>query len=845
MAEGRHALVVSISDYRDKSLRKLKAPAFDGKALAKVLRDPAIGMFDLTLVSDKDAHVVEQAIERFYAGRSVDDTLLLYFSGHGIKDDAGNLYLAARNTTQHLLRSTAIPDAFLREVMKGCRARRQVLILDCCFGGAFAKGLLTKAGTRSVGVNEMFEGQGRVILTASNAMEFAFEEDEIKGEPRLSVFTRTLVRGLQSGEADVDGDGQVSVQDLYSYAHKRIALPGSSQTPTISSVGQEGEIILARVPAGATGRTASPLLPSTGAATARRQDLRPWVRIRDQAFEGSNPAVAAVTAVETFLAVQGSDMRLSPRYVYQKAKLLAGGKQEQDTGVTMEILARVLEEFGAAPEKAWPYVPGKWQMPKNQTWKTLDAQAEPYRARLIPVTAIDELPMHLAKGRPVLGSFKVHESSWYGKDTTQRGVIGKPPVSGKSVEIGTIALTIVDFDAARQVIHFAHTWGPAWGDRGFGEMPVETAQATFVGEQMWAIEARSKASFSWSPASALPGAGVPPAGQAPGEPAAPVPDETETPDAAPTRERRAGAGAARKARTGRTEAALSGKARRLVYDAKHERGDWSKEKLPAKALARREGAPSTGDRAVDATYDALGRVHAFFHEVFGRDSWDGRGAPLEAVVHYGRDFENAFWDGRRVILGDGGENLTDFYRLDVIAKECSMGFVQSETGLRYQDQSGALFQSLGLVFASMVKQFASKQTAAKANWLIGDGLVAKGRALVSLEEPGSAYDNPVLGKDPAVGHMAKYVKTASDNGGVHINCGIPNRAFVLIARELGGHSWDRAGKVWYEVVCSGKLRPGTGFAQFASRTVATAKTRFGVDVERTVRAGWAKVGIKV
>ena len=852
MADRRYALVVATSDYRDKNFRKLTTPGFDAKALAKVLRDPNVGMFKLTILVNKDAHVIEQGIERFCAGRAVDDTLLLYFSGHGVKDDAGNLYLAARNTTQPLLRSTGVSDAFLRDVMKSCRARRQVLILDCCFGGAFAKGLLAKAGGDTVGVNERFQGQGRVILTASNAMEFAFEDGGVKGETRLSVFTRTLVSGLQSGEADIDGDGQISVQDLYNYAYKRIALPGSRQTPTISAVGQEGEIILARVPEAARARKASRALMTVGTPSARRLDLRPWVRIRDQGSEGSNPAVAAVTALETVFALRGSDIRLSPRYVYQKAKQLDEQNQDADLGMNMETLIRVLQEFGAPPEEAWPYVPGKWQMPKNANWENLDEQAQPYRARLISVTAADEIPLHLAKGRPVLGSFNVHESMWYGTDTTQRGVIRKPPAKNENPLIGSIALTIVDFDETRKVIHFAHTWGPAWGNLGFGEMALDTAQAIFAGEQMWAVEARSSGPFLWSGPTPF----TPPQAQAaaplsandlvspPSQPAA-VPVKVDTAagrQSTITRSQRA----ARKERHPEPATGpMSGKPHRKVFNANYQQGDWSVAKLPAKALARTEGSAPTGDPAIDDTYDALGRVYDFFQLTFQRDSWDGKGAPLEAVVHFGRNFENAFWDGRRVVLGDGGTVMKTFCRLDIIAKECSTGLLQSETKLRYEGQSGALFQSVALVFASMVKQYVLKQTAMDANWLVGDGLIADGKALMSLEQPGTAYNNAVLGQDSQIGHMSKYRKVAFDNGGIHINCGIPNRAFVLAAKGLGGYSWEVAGRIWYAAVCGGKLGAHTTFARFATQTIAEAKKSFNASVARTIRSAWLKVGVHV
>lgn len=156
-----------------------------------------------------------------------------------------------------------------------------------------------------------------------------------------------------------------------------------------------------------------------------------------------------------------------------------------------------------------------------------------------------------------------------------------------------------------------------------------------------------------------------------------------------------------------------------------------------------------------------------------------------------------------------------------------MGLVQAETNLRYQGQPWALLQSLGYVFASMVKQYHLGQTAADANWLIGEGLFDKGQALASLEQPGTAYDNPLLGRDSQVGHMSQFLETEVDNGGVHINCGIPNRAFVIVAKLIEGYSWERAGRVWYEAVCRERLGPDTNFHEFARKTLAVSKVRFG------------------
>ena len=376
---GRNALVIATSQYRDARLRRLAAPLNDAKAFAAVLKDPEFGNFAVTTVLDKDAAVVAEAIEGFCLDRDPDDTIVIYFSGHGVTDDAGNLYLAARNTTREHLRSTGVSDGFLRDVLRTCRAQSQVLVLDCCFGGAFTKAMLAKGEADQVNIEATFGGvgSGRVIITASNARQFAFEDEGEVEALRRSVFTKTIVEGIRSGDADLDQDQQISVDDLYKFAYRQIAIPGSNQTPTITNIGLEGTIVLARAKARSV---ATPAAAVTSVGAPRVRDLRPFTRIHDSGQEGSAAAIAAVTAMETYLAAQGKRQALSARYVYQKAKELAGTPEDQDSGMQFDVLVRVLEEFGSVPESTWPYVPGKWARPKGKTMAALDALAQPYRA---------------------------------------------------------------------------------------------------------------------------------------------------------------------------------------------------------------------------------------------------------------------------------------------------------------------------------------------------------------------------------------------------------------------------------------------------------------------------------
>ncbi len=221
MTEKRIALIIASYQYEDKSLRQLIAPAHDAEALASVLEDPAIGGFDVQTLLNESSYKVRQEIETFFMDRKREDLLLLYFSGHGIKDEDGKLYFSTTDTKRKLLRATAIEANFVNDVMQRSRSRKQLLLLDCCYSGAFARGMVAKAD-KNIGTREHFQGQGRVILTASDSMQYSFEGDQVEGKGEPSVFTSSLVHGLKSGEADRDGDGRITLDELYDYVHDRV-----------------------------------------------------------------------------------------------------------------------------------------------------------------------------------------------------------------------------------------------------------------------------------------------------------------------------------------------------------------------------------------------------------------------------------------------------------------------------------------------------------------------------------------------------------------------------------------------------------------------------------------------
>ena len=273
------------------------------------------------------------------------------------------------------------------------------------------------------------------------------------------------------------------------------------------------------------------------------------------------------------------------------------------------------------------------------------------------------------------------------------------------------------------------------------------------------------------------------------------------------------------------------------------------ETLPGR-LVRTDDDPATGDRAVDEAYDSSGQVLALFADEFGRRSIDGEGTPVSITVHFGRDYDNAFWDGTQLVFGDGDGVIFDRFTrpADVLAHEFTHGVSQFTAALAYADQSGALNESVSDVFAALTTQRARGQTADRADWLIGEGLFrpgVEGRALRSMLEPGTAYDDPRIGRDPQVGHLTDYVRTTDDNGGVHINSGIPNRAFALAARDLGGPAWERVGGVWYAALTGGELPARCDFATFAGATLRTAaRVRPGdAELAEGIEAAWRAVGV--
>jgi Zn-dependent metalloprotease len=286
--------------------------------------------------------------------------------------------------------------------------------------------------------------------------------------------------------------------------------------------------------------------------------------------------------------------------------------------------------------------------------------------------------------------------------------------------------------------------------------------------------------------------------------------------------------------------------KRHVYHAGHQLI------LPG-TLVMTEERPTACDIEVKEAFDGSGAVYDFLAKVFLRHSIDNRGMRLDSTVHYGANFGNALWNGQQMVYGDGDGKLFKRFTasLEIVAHEHIHGMTEHDAGLEYRGQPGAINEHLSDVFGMLIKQWWRGVTARRSDWLIGGrgellGPAVRGVALRSMKAPGTAYDDPVLGKDPQPSHMRRYIDAPDDDGGVHINSGILNLAFCLAATALGGYAWDMAGRVWYRVA-TGMLFPKADFPYFAKATVFAAGELYGIggSVQRIIFDAWSKVGLPV
>lgn len=291
----------------------------------------------------------------------------------------------------------------------------------------------------------------------------------------------------------------------------------------------------------------------------------------------------------------------------------------------------------------------------------------------------------------------------------------------------------------------------------------------------------------------------------------------------------------------------------LQIDPSQQNANGEREVYDAKTLmvqpgekARFEGDPPNGRQEVDNAYDFTGEVRNYYKQVHGRNSIDDKGMKMISTVNYGLVFENAFWNGKQMTYGRPSPNgfMETMVLLDVAGHEITHGVTESINGLDYWGQAGSINEHLSDVFGELIQQRARNQKANDSNWIIGDGIWkvwVKGKGLRDMLNPGTAYDDPSLGKDPQPAHLRDYVKTHIDSGGVHYNSGIPNRAFALFSKDVGGYAYDKPGKIWYDAANHISRTPS--FAQFAYETIESAKRLGHSDLIPKLEKSWSEVGI--
>ncbi|MFD4393771.1 SpoIIE family protein phosphatase [Kitasatospora sp. NPDC058478] len=289
----KRALILANQHHDDERFAELPGASADAEHLHAVLSDPGIGQFEVDVLSNETARTWQKEIQRFFSTAERDDILLLHLSCHGRKDTRNRLHFIARDSEFDMLEATSVSAEFLADRMEQSRSWRTVLLLDCCYSGAFAKGMRSR-GEPDVDLSEAFQGNGRIVITSSTSLQYSYESEALsRRRDQPSVFTSAIVEGLRTGDADGDQDGYVSVDDLYRFVLRRVTEQVPDQTPTLSVISVDGQIRLARSPKADATRDAT-------SATAKIQQLLippalpniPGLRIAHRYLPGSPEELA-------------------------------------------------------------------------------------------------------------------------------------------------------------------------------------------------------------------------------------------------------------------------------------------------------------------------------------------------------------------------------------------------------------------------------------------------------------------------------------------------------------------------------------------------------------------------
>jgi len=308
------ALLVATGRYSDPQLRRLAAPAADAAGLKAVLSDPLRGDFEVTECLDAPYPTLRERIGRFFSAASPDELLLLYISGHGVKDRFGKLYFAAADTFLKDLLATGIPASFVHDAVNESRSRRVVLILDTCFSGAFPRGMQIRDGSGAINTADYFPksaGRGLAVITAADAIQYALEAggESIAGVAEPSVFSGRLIRGLVTGEADLDGDGRVTLDELFQYVATEVQGQAESQRPQLWCFGLDGTLVIAANPQPRAGQLSQEIIDLVRSPAARARLVA--VDDLESLLAGDSPSLALAAREALEQLRQDPDRRVS------------------------------------------------------------------------------------------------------------------------------------------------------------------------------------------------------------------------------------------------------------------------------------------------------------------------------------------------------------------------------------------------------------------------------------------------------------------------------------------------------------------------------------------------------
>jgi hypothetical protein len=477
----KRALIIAISHYQNERLSSLPFCENDGKAMCKILSSPSVGYKlpdNNRLIGKVDASLMRDRIIDFFNDPKIksQDTLLFYYSGHGVPDIDGDVYLATSEIDPNVPNKRGFSYYELTKMMSRTLSTQVITILDCCYSGAakVSKGNENDAalkGSTAIdnGSEALRQGEGRCILAACLSSQEAYALKKGKN----SFYTYYLLKGLRKNRKAVDIYGNITPDSLGTYIHDEINnLPPENrpnQKP-IRKVEAQGSIIIASYP---------DLAPIQNIGSHRRAggaiDLSRWVTIHSAGNDIAGICFTVITAMEASLAWQGKPVLLSARYLYEKARLLdiedrgirpSKIEKDEQAGITPGSVIKVIKDHGVPPEEAWRFMPGKRELPEGTTWSELDSKASKFRAQIYPLDTAEDIPKHLQLGRPVLAATRVYENWFYAKN----GRVLAPQKDTHMVD--ETFITIIAYDPKSTNIRFANLWGIDWGDDGFGSMTV-------------------------------------------------------------------------------------------------------------------------------------------------------------------------------------------------------------------------------------------------------------------------------------------------------------------------------------------------------------------------------------